>query len=185
MMNKNKKMGRKRKYDDTCSDMQWFIDVIGDTNILYRFIEKPSHRVTLSSRKALKDRGPGIHFYNGHWYSRCPRESEVYNPYDKHQVRNSNHMCPTFSTMHYQGSNVLRDNQYEYNFRMAIQFWIDELNSDPVFAKYFLQKIHEYGNDNPTMRALPMNTLIKDLKITDVKSYLQYVKRNANKFINC
>ena len=170
---------------DICNELEWFVNIIGDVNVLYRFCDDIDISDTRLSDYYKKD---GLIFKSGHWYCKLPG-GKIANSYKKnHQIKGTSHFCQTFSVMYWIGKDKdLVEYDFKGNFEKAAKFWLNELN-DKKFRKFLMKKINKYEwKDENGVSYIPMmvNKTLKDFKYKDLETYLNWVIENSDTLKGC
>jgi len=133
------------KVSEYCDQLEWFVDIIGDVNLLDRYIIPDIHKITTDPRLALKNRPPGLHFKSGHWYAKRIGDVNCMNSYpssQNHQEAGTANFCQTFSIMYINNLEKkydLKSGDYDHNFKAAVKFWEDQLFEDnEEVYKYYI-----------------------------------------------
>jgi len=183
-----------------CNEIDWIVDFFGTDVILQYFISKYGGKIEIGNkRNPPSNFKNGLYFSGAHWYCVTNINGKItkIDSYENnHQIKGTAHFCQTFALMYYLGlGKLFIENDYEYNIKVAIQFWIDNLQNDKVLRTLLLnelktepmyadrivlddKKFGEYYRLNKSKK-------IKNYTWTDLKKFLLWIQNNSHYFINC
>lgn len=199
---------------DICDDIEWFVDVCGLVDVVLELLRKgdaitvKEGRVSTIYLKTGKDSyksekapgsgkiyaPPGLIFDGSHWYHK-KRDGEIVDSYDTGvQIKGTAHFCQTFAIMSYLNkTEMLKKGEYTHNIEVAVDFWKHTLSSNENIRDIFLNEVTEYwgvpskdtGIKKIQTFCVPLDLQLKKMNWEYLQQYMNWVKNNAKKFINC
>ena len=184
-----------------CYEIDWIVDFFGTDIILEYFINPYGGKISTGrTRFPPKDIKNGLYYSGAHWYAIGDKDNNSVEKVDsymkEHQIKGTAHFCQTFALLYYlKLGNLLKKHDYSYNIKVAVQFWLDNLENDLKLRKIFIKEVNTEDiykdrivlNDKNFEKDYKLNgsKKVKNYKWTEIKKFLLWVQENSDKFINC
>ena len=200
--------------NDICDDIEWFVDVCGLVDIVREFLKvgdavtvkeggvsmiymktgKNRYKVEKAAGSGKVYAPPGLFFGGSHWFHK-KNDGKMVDSYKSDiQIKGTAHFCQTFAIMSYLGeTEMLEKGKYTHNIEIAVEFWKHVLTVNEKIRRLFLKEVTKYwgvasedtGIKEIQTFCVPLDLPLKKMNWEYLQQYMEWVKSNAKKFINC
>ena len=197
---------------DPCDELEWLVDVFGTMElvegILSLYDEENFVVVDVKKKRQVPANGDmeylkykpntrdikqgigkkGLYFDGSHWYSLkngVTKDSYMM----KYQQSGTAHFCQTFAILIYTGlSNTkykLYPNELGRNIYTAIQFWIDLISDNSSYAKFIIDEIKNWvDEDNKSRNSSNIYLYDKPINKITKASLIKFLRFLQNMALN-
>ena len=175
-----------------CDSIMWLIDLFGTIEILELLINNSETSyvvINLDENKSVMKnviKSDGLYFKEGHWYIiKNGIKNDSYS--NGYQIYKTAHFCQTFAVLMFiNKQELLKIGEYSYNIKVAMNYWINILNTDNHISNSIIEEARILGEVYyPNLIIDGTNVKLKDITIPQMIKFLENIKNNSKLFIDC